>query len=157
MLSALLLAGLFAAPITTVTLFLPGTGRIARVEERWRWFGRLAGALVSTAILIGVVVGILALLRVTTRNLEAAAIGLALASLVWLPLTRRWGARGHRRAAAVAARGDRRGARPARADLLRRCLGGARPSAAGQPAGPVRAQPMSSRRRNTRWKASSSP
>ena len=57
--------------------------------------GRLTLTLIWTAILIAVVDGILALMGVTARNLEAVAIGLAIASIVWLPVTRRLNARGH--------------------------------------------------------------
>ncbi|MBV9534967.1 MAG: glycosyltransferase [Solirubrobacterales bacterium] len=95
MLSALLLAGLFAAPITTATLFLPATGHTRCVEEVWRWIGRLTLAVASTVVLIAVVVGTLALIGVTSGNLVAVAVGLALASVLWLPITRRWGARAH--------------------------------------------------------------
>jgi glycosyltransferase involved in cell wall biosynthesis len=95
MLSALLLAGLFAAPIATAALFLPAPGRERRAEGYWRWLGRLTLALAWTAGLTAVVAGILALIGVTVRNIEAVAAGLVLASLLWLPFTRRWGARGH--------------------------------------------------------------
>src|SRR5438477_11495462 len=90
MLSALLLAGLFAAPIATAALFLPATGWIQRAEERWRWIGRLTLAMVWTVILIAAVLGILALIGVSGRNLVAAAVGLAIASALWMPFTRRW-------------------------------------------------------------------
>ena len=95
MLSALLLAGLFAAPLATVALFLP-TGRRPRRDERpSRRLARFALALTWSAILIAVVGVALSLLDVTTGHIEAAAIGLALATLVWLPVTRRWNARAH--------------------------------------------------------------
>jgi cellulose synthase/poly-beta-1,6-N-acetylglucosamine synthase-like glycosyltransferase len=51
--------------------------------------------LLWTAILIAVVAGILALIGVTAHNIEAAGVGLGLASVLWLPVTRRWSARGH--------------------------------------------------------------
>ena len=95
MLSALLLGGLFAAPIATASLFLPAAGRARHHEEALRWIGRLALALASTALLAGVVAGCLALVGVTGRNVAAAAIALALVSVLWLPVTRRWGARAH--------------------------------------------------------------
>ncbi len=95
MLSALLLAGLIAAPIATVALFVPAGRRARRAEERAKWVARLARALVWAAVLIGVVVGILALMSVTAGQIAAAAIGLALACVVWLPVTRRWNARAH--------------------------------------------------------------
>jgi glycosyltransferase involved in cell wall biosynthesis len=48
-----------------------------------------------TAILVAVLAAVLGLIGVTTRNVMAAAVGLALASVLWLPVTRRWGSRGH--------------------------------------------------------------
>jgi glycosyltransferase involved in cell wall biosynthesis len=94
-LSTLLLAGLLAAPVTTGALFLPATSRVRPVEELWRWMGRAVLKLVWTAILGAALAGALHLLGVTTRNIEAAVAALALASIAWLPLTGRWGARGH--------------------------------------------------------------
>jgi hypothetical protein len=52
MLSAPLLAGLFAVPIATASLFLPATDRTGRAEERWRWIGRLTLTRVSGTLLI---------------------------------------------------------------------------------------------------------
>ena len=95
MLSALLLAGLIASPIATVALFVPTGRRARRAEERAKWIARLACALLWAAVLIAAVVGILALIGVTAGNIAAAAIGLTLACLVWLPVTRRWNARAH--------------------------------------------------------------
>ena len=95
MLSALLLAGLFAAPIATVALFVPTGRRARRAEERAKWLARLARALIWAAVLIAAVVGILALMGVTAGHIAAAAIGLTLACVVWLPVTRRWNARAH--------------------------------------------------------------
>ncbi len=95
MLSALLLAGLFAAPIATAALFLPGLSRTRRHDEWWRLTGRTLLSLVWTVGLVAAVVGILSLLDVTHRNIVAAGAALALASVVWLPATRRWGPRAH--------------------------------------------------------------
>ncbi len=95
MLSALLLAGLFAAPIATVALFLPASRRARRAEERSQWIARLAATLAWGSILIAVVVGILALIGVTAGNIAAGAAGLVLAVVAWLPVTRRWNARAH--------------------------------------------------------------
>ena len=95
MLSALLLAGLFAAPLATGALFLPATGRMRRAEERWRWIGRLTLAIVATAALVALVLALLALVGVTAHNLVAAGVAVAIASAFWLPFTRRWGARAH--------------------------------------------------------------
>ena len=95
MLSALLLAGLFAAPVATVALFLPTTRRPRRDEQPSRRLARFALALLWSAILIAAVGVLLALIGVTTGNIEASVIGLALATLVWLPMSRRWNARAH--------------------------------------------------------------
>ncbi|HEY1518775.1 MAG TPA: glycosyltransferase [Solirubrobacteraceae bacterium] len=95
MLSALLLAGLFAAPIATVALFLPAAGRAGRAEARSKRIARLTAALAWSAILVAVVAGILDAIGVTVANLEAGAAGLVLACVVWLPVTRRWNARAH--------------------------------------------------------------
>jgi hypothetical protein len=50
MLSALLLAGLFAAPIAAASLFLPASRRPWRAEEHWSWIGRLTLAAAFTAV-----------------------------------------------------------------------------------------------------------
>jgi cellulose synthase/poly-beta-1,6-N-acetylglucosamine synthase-like glycosyltransferase len=76
-------------------LFLPATSRIRPVEERWRWMGRAVLKLLWTAILAAATAAALELIGVTTRNLEVAAAGLVVAGIVWLPVTGRWGARGH--------------------------------------------------------------
>ena len=57
--------------------------------------GRAVLKLVWTAILVAALAAGLGLLGVTSRNVEVAAAGLALASVAWLPVTRRWGSRGH--------------------------------------------------------------
>ena len=96
MLSALLLAGLFAAPIATASLFVPAAASPgASVGGSWRALGRLTLTVAWSAAVVAVAVAILALLSVTPRNIEAAAIGLAIASVVWLPVTRRWSVRAH--------------------------------------------------------------
>src|SRR5438552_13983931 len=95
MLSALLLAGLFAAPLATVALFLPTDRRFGRAEKTSDRAARLMNTLVWSAGLIAAVAGILALIGATVGHIEAAVIGLALASLAWIPATRRWNARAH--------------------------------------------------------------
>ena len=95
MLSTLLLAGLFAAPLATAALFLPAGRRARRAEEPAQRAGRLLRALLSSVVVIAIVAGIMALIGVTTGHLEAAVAGLALACLLWLPATRRWNARAH--------------------------------------------------------------
>lgn len=95
MLSALLLAGLIAAPLATVARFLPAGRRARRAEQPAQRAARLTAALVGSALLIAIVAAILALIGVTTGHLEAAGVGLALACVLWLPVTRRWNARAH--------------------------------------------------------------
>src|ERR1700733_4835918 len=93
MLSALLLAGLFAAPLPTAALFLPASRRTGRPEKTTQWTARLVRALLLSALVIGIVAVVMALIGVTTAHLEAVVVGLALACVVWLPVTRRWNAR----------------------------------------------------------------
>jgi cellulose synthase/poly-beta-1,6-N-acetylglucosamine synthase-like glycosyltransferase len=94
MLSALLLAGLLAAPIATVALFL---GRPSRGRRRggWYWTRRLLLALLATAALMAVTAGLLGLIGVTAPNVVAGAAGLVVFSVLWLPVTRQWSARAH--------------------------------------------------------------
>jgi hypothetical protein len=91
MLSALLLAGLIAAPIATGALFLPGLSRTRRHDEWWRVTGRTLLSLIWTAALVAAVGGILSVIGVTDENIEAPVVALAFASVVWLPATRLWG------------------------------------------------------------------
>jgi cellulose synthase/poly-beta-1,6-N-acetylglucosamine synthase-like glycosyltransferase len=94
MLSALLLAALIAASLATVVLFVP-IPVVRRSAGVWPWVRRLIGALAGTAVLGGVVAGILALLGVTRSNIEFGVAGIVVASVVWLPATRDWRAAGH--------------------------------------------------------------
>jgi cellulose synthase/poly-beta-1,6-N-acetylglucosamine synthase-like glycosyltransferase len=89
-LSALLLAALVAAPVATLVLF--ATRRTPRRESNTWWLPR---ALVGTALLAAFTWGVLTLIGVTRRNLLASCIGLVVASLVWMPITRHWNARAH--------------------------------------------------------------
>lgn len=52
-------------------------------------------AVIGTAVLAAAVAGVLRLLGATEHNLVAGAAGVVVASLVWLPVTRRWSARAH--------------------------------------------------------------
>jgi cellulose synthase/poly-beta-1,6-N-acetylglucosamine synthase-like glycosyltransferase len=94
MLSALLLAGLVAAPIATVALFVPPPFR-GRAFGAWPWTRRLVLALIGTALLAAVSAGVLWGIGATLRNTVAGAVGLVVLSVVWLPVTRRWSARAH--------------------------------------------------------------
>ncbi|MGH2875884.1 MAG: hypothetical protein ACRDLV_06500, partial [Solirubrobacteraceae bacterium] len=94
MLSALLLAGLFAAPLATAALFVPARGRSGDAADgRWRALAGIGITLVAAVVLIGISVGILAAIGATATNLVAAAVGLGVATVVWLPATGRWGTR----------------------------------------------------------------
>jgi glycosyltransferase involved in cell wall biosynthesis len=94
MLAALLLAGIVAAPLGSAGLFVPARPR-ARVAGAWAASRRFILALAATAVLAAVVAGVLRLLHATEHNLVAGVAGVAVASLIWLPVTRRWSARAH--------------------------------------------------------------
>ncbi|HET7243188.1 MAG TPA: glycosyltransferase [Streptosporangiaceae bacterium] len=94
MLETLLLAGIMAAPLGSAALFVPTRRRI-RTAGVWPSTRRLTLALTGTGILAAMVAAALRLLGVSRHNLVAAAACLVFASLVWLPVTRRWNARAH--------------------------------------------------------------
>jgi cellulose synthase/poly-beta-1,6-N-acetylglucosamine synthase-like glycosyltransferase len=93
-LASLVLAGLFAAPVGTLGLLIKGPGP-HRVTGRWPTVRRFSTAVISTAVLGALVGGALTLLGVTEHNAIVAGAVLAAVSLAWLPVTRRWNARGH--------------------------------------------------------------
>jgi cellulose synthase/poly-beta-1,6-N-acetylglucosamine synthase-like glycosyltransferase len=93
-LAALVLAGILAAPIGTAAL-LVGSGHPPRTKGAWPVTRRLVLAVIGTAVLAALVAAIMHLLGVAQRNDIAGAIGLVAGSLIWLPVTRRWNARGH--------------------------------------------------------------
>jgi glycosyltransferase involved in cell wall biosynthesis len=93
-LAALVLAGILAAPLGTAAL-LAGSRPPGRTAGAWPATRRLALALAGTAVLAATVAVAMRLLGVTEHNMIAGVAGLVAASLVWLPLTRRWNARGH--------------------------------------------------------------
>ena len=92
MLAALLLAGIVAAPLGSAGLFVRARPR-ARVAGAWAASRRFVLALVGTAVLAAAAAGVLRLLHATEHNLVAGVAGVAVASLIWLPVTRRWSAR----------------------------------------------------------------
>jgi cellulose synthase/poly-beta-1,6-N-acetylglucosamine synthase-like glycosyltransferase len=94
MLAALLLAGIVAAPLGSIALFMPARRR-ARAAGFWPAARRMVLAVTGTAVLAAAVAGILRLLHVPQHNLIAGAAGVVVASMVWLPATRRWKARAH--------------------------------------------------------------
>ncbi len=94
MLAALVLAGVMAAPAGTAVLLVSGRPP-GRNTGPWPTTRRFLLALAGTLVLAAVVAAAIRLLGVTEHNTIAAAAGLIFASLVWLPLTRRWNARAH--------------------------------------------------------------
>ncbi|HEV3066982.1 MAG TPA: glycosyltransferase [Streptosporangiaceae bacterium] len=94
MLAALLLAGIVAAPLGSIALLLPVRTRAA-TPGTWSATRRFLWAVIGTVVLAVLVAGILKLLGVAQHNLILAIAGVAFASAVWLPATRRWTARAH--------------------------------------------------------------
>src|SRR6516165_55537 len=94
MLQALLLAALIAAPLGSAALFVP-----ARLVDRGAGLGpavrRVVFAVIGTVVLAVAVAGALRLLGASEHNLIAGVAGVVVASLIWLPVTRRWSARAH--------------------------------------------------------------
>ena len=94
MLQAMLLAALVGAPLGSAALFVPA--RLAgHGAGKWPAVRRFVLALIGTALLTAAVGLALRLFGASEHNLVAGAAGVVAASLVWLPLTRRWSARAH--------------------------------------------------------------
>jgi cellulose synthase/poly-beta-1,6-N-acetylglucosamine synthase-like glycosyltransferase len=94
MLQALLLAGLVAAPLGSLALFVPMRRQAGRAGA-WSAIRRFILAVAGTVVLAAAVAGVLRLLSASQHNLIAGVAGVAFASLIWLPVTRRWSARAH--------------------------------------------------------------
>jgi cellulose synthase/poly-beta-1,6-N-acetylglucosamine synthase-like glycosyltransferase len=94
MLQAVLLAAIVAAPLGSASLFLR-VRRRARGAGTWPAVRRFALAVIGTAVLAAAVAVILRELGASEHNLVAGVAGLVFASLIWLPVTRRWSARAH--------------------------------------------------------------
>src|SRR5215469_10640374 len=94
MLEALVIAGIVAAPLGSAALFLPGR-RYRRVAGPWPATRRFALAVIGTALLAAAAALVLKLLSATGSNLTAGVAGLIVASVIWLPVTRRWSPRAH--------------------------------------------------------------
>src|SRR6202451_4626528 len=92
MLQALLLAALIAAPLGSAALFVPAR-LIDRGAGTWPAVRRVVLAVIGTVVLAAAVGGVLRLIGATEHNLVAGAAGVLVASLIWLPVTRRWSAR----------------------------------------------------------------
>jgi Glycosyltransferase like family 2 len=94
MLQALLLAGIVAAPLGSAALFLPIRRRV-RGAGTWAAVRRFVLAVIGTAVLAAIVAVLLRVIRVSEHNLVAGVAGVIFASLVFMPVTRRWSARAH--------------------------------------------------------------
>jgi len=93
-LAALVLAGILAAPLGTAALLIRSRPR-TRTAGAWPATRRFAFALAGTAVLAAIVAAALRLLGGTEHNTIAGVAGLVAGSLIWVPVTRRWNARGH--------------------------------------------------------------
>ena len=94
MFAALVLAGIVAAPIGTICLLIQPSRR-RRVTGAWPSARRLLFAVAGTVVLAALAGLLVRLFGASEHNAIAGAAGLAVGSLVWLPVTRRWTARGH--------------------------------------------------------------
>jgi len=94
MLQAMLLAGIVAAPLGSAALFLP-VRRHARRAGVWSAIRRFSLAVIGTVVLAVAVAVVLRLLGASQHNLVAGVAGVMFASLIWMPVTRRWSARAH--------------------------------------------------------------
>jgi cellulose synthase/poly-beta-1,6-N-acetylglucosamine synthase-like glycosyltransferase len=95
MLAALLLAGMIAAPLGSIALLLPVRAPAGRAGA-WSATRRFVLAVVGTVVLIVLVaVALKFLIGVGRHKLIVGIAGVAVASVIWLPATRRWSARAH--------------------------------------------------------------
>ena len=94
MLAALLLAAIVAAPLGTASLFVRARPR-TRAAGTWPTIRRFVLAIVGTAALAALVAVVMRLLHDPVHSVIVGVAGVVFASLVWLPVTRRWNARGH--------------------------------------------------------------
>jgi len=94
MLAALVLAGIVAAPLGTAGLLVQAR-RQSRSAGTWPAIRRFGFAIGGTVLLAAIVIAALRLLGDSEHLAIEGAAGLAVSSLVWLPVTRRWNARGH--------------------------------------------------------------
>src|ERR1035438_4231624 len=92
---ALLLAGILAAPLGFAGLLMPVKRHARTVSGPWSAIRRLVLAVVATTALAAVVAMSMRLLRVSGHGQAVGVAGVVLASLAWLPATRRWTARAH--------------------------------------------------------------
>src|SRR2546423_4100682 len=95
MLAALMVAGLVAGVASTLALLAIPPGPDGRAYGWWPWSRRLLLAFVATAVIDALVAAVLVALSATRHNVIASVAAVTVASLFWLPFTRRWSARGH--------------------------------------------------------------
>ena len=94
MLEALVIAGLVAAPLGSAALFLPARHHTRAAGARaaiWR----VILAVLGSAVLAAAAAAVLYLLKATEGNLILGGSAVALAGLLWLPVTRNWSPRAH--------------------------------------------------------------
>jgi len=94
MLEALVIAGIVAAPLGSAALFLPARRRM-RTATAWTAAWRVIVAIAGSAVLAAAAAGVLYLLKATDGNLILGGSAVAVAGLVWLPVTRNWSPRAH--------------------------------------------------------------
>jgi cellulose synthase/poly-beta-1,6-N-acetylglucosamine synthase-like glycosyltransferase len=90
----MLLAAIVAAPLGSAALFLPAR-QPRRDSGTWASVRRFGLAVIGTVVLAAAAAGVLRLLGASEHNLLVGIAGLLFASLVWLPVTRRWSGRAH--------------------------------------------------------------
>ena len=90
----MLLAAIVAAPLGSAGLFLPVRRRRSDTGA-WPAIRRFGYAVIGTLLLAAAAAGVLRLLGASEHNLLVGIAGLLFASLVWLPLTRRWSGGAH--------------------------------------------------------------
>src|SRR5271154_3329431 len=94
MLQAMLLAAIVAAPLGSLALFLPARPR-DRGPGIWHAARRSSLAVLGTIVLAAAAGGVLKAIGASEHNLVVGIGGLVFASLIWLPVTRRWSGRAH--------------------------------------------------------------
>jgi cellulose synthase/poly-beta-1,6-N-acetylglucosamine synthase-like glycosyltransferase len=95
MLTTFLLVGTLAAPLGFVGLVIPVKRPARTAAGPWPAIRRLVLAVVATAALAAVLAVSLRLRSDTGHNQAVGIAAVAVASLAWLPATRRWTARAH--------------------------------------------------------------
>src|SRR6202453_735563 len=92
MLQAMLLVAIVAAPLGSIALFLPSRPR-DRGAGVCQGVRRSSLAVLGTIVLAAPAPGVLKTLGASEHTLVVGIAGLVFASLVWLPVTRRWSGR----------------------------------------------------------------